>query len=168
MSELIVIAYNDKFKAEEVRLSLLRMQQDYLVDLEDAVVAVKDENGKVKLNQIHHLVGAGAVGGSFWGLLIGLLFMNPLLGVAVGAATGAVMGALSDVGINDQFMKELGRTLTPGSSALFVLVRKVTPDKVVEQVKQYGGKVLRTSLTKEDEEALQTALDNANQPAESV
>ena len=85
MSELIVIGYDDRFKAEEVRLAMLKMQQDYLVDIEDAVVAVRDDNGKVKLNQIHHLVGAGAVGGSFWGLLIGLLFMNPLLGVAVGA-----------------------------------------------------------------------------------
>lgn len=163
MSELIVIAYNDKFKAEEVRLSLLKMQQDYLVDLEDAVVAVKDENGKVKLNQIHHLVGAGAVGGGFWGLLIGLLFLNPLLGTAVGAAAGAIVGALSDVGINDDFMKQLGATLTPGSSALFVLVRKATPDKVVDEVKQYGGIVLRTSLTKEDEAALQAALDSVQQ-----
>lgn len=168
MSELIVIAYDDKFKAEEVRLSLLKMQQDYLVDLEDAVVATRDEDGKVKLNQIHHLVGAGAVGGSFWGLLIGLLFMNPLLGVAVGAATGAVMGALSDVGINDDFMKELGDTLTPGSSALFVLVRKMTPDKVIDEVKQYGGKVMRTSLTKEDEAKLQAALDSAKETVDTA
>jgi uncharacterized membrane protein len=158
MSELIVIGYDDKFKAEEVRLALLRMQRDYLVDLEDAVVAVKDENGKVKLNQIHHLVGSGAVSGGFWGLLIGVLFLNPLLGAAVGATAGAAVGALSDVGIDDQFMKDLGATLTPGSSALFVLIRKVTPDKVIGEVKQYGGTVLRTSLTKEDEGTLQAAL----------
>jgi uncharacterized membrane protein len=159
MSELIVIGYDDKFKAEEVRLALLRMQRDYLVDLEDAVVAVKSENGKVKLHQIHHLVGTGAIGGGFWGLLIGLLFLSPFLGAAVGAAAGAVVGALSDVGIDDAFMKRLGATLTPGSSALFVLVRKATPDKVVDEVKQFGGTVLRTSLTKEDEAALQSALD---------
>jgi uncharacterized membrane protein len=139
------------------------MQRDYLVDLEDAVVAVKDENGKVKLNQIHHLVGTGAVGGGFWGLLIGLLFFSPFLGVAVGAATGAVVGALSDIGINDDFMKKLGATLTPGSSALFVLVRKATPDRVVDEVKQYGGTVLRTSLSKKDEASLQAALDSAKQ-----
>ena len=168
MSELIVIGYDDRFKAEEVRLAMLKMQQDYLVDIEDAVVAVRDDNGKVKLNQIHHLVGAGAVGGSFWGLLIGLLFMNPLLGVAVGAATGAVVGALSDVGINDEFMKELGQTLTPGSSALFVLVRKMTPDKVVEELTPYGGKVMRTSLSKADEAKLQEALSSAKQEAEYV
>lgn len=168
MSELIVIGYDDKFKAEEVRLTLLRMQRDYLVDLEDAVVAVKDENGKVKLNQIHHLVGTGALGGSFWGLLIGLLFMSPLLGVAIGAATGAVVGALTDVGISDDFMKELSKTLIPGSSALFVLVRKATPDKVVDEVKRYGGKIVRTSLTKEDEESLQAALDNATRSAAST
>ena len=85
------------------------------------------------------------------------------MGVAVGAATGAILGALSDVGINDDFMKQLGATLTPGSSALFVLVRKATPDKVVDEVKQYGGTVLRTSLTKEDEAALQAALDSVEQ-----
>lgn len=90
--------------------------------------------------------------------------MSPLIGTGVGAATGAVLGALSDVGINDDFMKRLGDTLTPGSSPRFVLVRKVTPDKVVEPVKQYGGTVLRTSLTKEDEAALQAALDTVQQP----
>jgi uncharacterized membrane protein len=115
------------------------------------------------LNQVHHLVGAGAVTGGFWGILIGVLFLTPLLGLGVGAATGAVLGALTDVGINDDFMKRLGATLTPGSSALFVLVRKATPDKVVDAVGQYGGTVLRTSLTHADEKALQAALDSAKQ-----
>ncbi|MBN2294507.1 MAG: DUF1269 domain-containing protein [Pirellulales bacterium] len=163
MSELVVIGYDDKFKAEEVRLELLKLQRDYLVDMEDAVVAVKDEAGKVKLHQIHHIVGAGAVGGGFWGLLIGLLFLNPLFGAVLGAATGAVLGALSDVGINDDFMKKLGATLTPGTSALFVLVRKVTPDRVIDEVKSYGGTLLRTSLSKEDEAALQKALDSVKE-----
>jgi uncharacterized membrane protein len=163
MSELIVIGYDDKFKAEEVRLALLKLQRDYLVDLEDAVVAVKNEDGKVKLHQIHYIVGASAIGGGFWGFLIGLVFMSPLVGTAVGAATGALVGTLSDVGIDDDFMKQLGATLTPGSSALFVLVRKATPDKVIEEVKQYGGTVLRTSLSHEDEAALQAALDSVKQ-----
>jgi len=165
MSDLIVIAYDDKFMAEEVRLSLLKLQRDYLIDLEDAVVVVKNEKGKVKLQQTHHLVGAGAVGGGFWGLLIGLLLFIPLAGAAVGAATGALVGALSDVGIDDNFLKRLGATLRPGCSALFVLVRKATPDKVIEEISPFGGTVLHTSLTKKDEESLQAALESIHQDA---
>lgn len=161
MSNLVVIGFEDEFKAEEVRLALLKMQQDYLIDMEDAVVAVKDSKGKVKLHQIHNLTAAGAIGGGFWGLLIGALFLNPLLGTAAGMTAGAISGALSDVGINDDFMKRLAETLKPGSSALFVLVRKATPDKVLDELKKYGGAVLQTSLSKEDEAALQAALDEA-------
>jgi uncharacterized membrane protein len=159
MSDLIVVAYEDQYKAEEVRLTLMRLQRDYLIDLEDAVVAVKKDEGKVKLHQVHNVTASGAVGGGFWGLLIGLLFLHPLLGFAVGAGTGAVAGALADVGINDNFMKELADTLKPGSSALFVLVRKATPDKVLDELRGAGGKVIRTSLSKEDEQRLQSALD---------
>ena len=111
MPDLIVIEYDDMFQAEEVRLKLLRLQREYLIDLEDAVVAVKDAQGHVKLHQIHHLSAAGAVGGGFWGALIGLIFMSPVLGLAVGAAAGAVSGALTDVGIQDEFMRELASTL---------------------------------------------------------
>lgn len=161
MSELIVIGYDDQFKAEEVRIKFLRMQRDYLVDLEDAVVAVKQPDGKVKLNQIHDLTTAGAIGGGFWGALVGLIFLNPLFGAAVGAGAGAISGALSDVGINDQFMKELTATLHPGSSALFVLVRKTTADKVLEELKGTGGKIIKTSLSHDDEAKLQAALDAA-------
>ena len=127
MSTLAVIGYNDQFKPEEVRLTLIKMQKDYLIDLEDAVVAVKDEKGKVRLHQAVNVTAAGAVGGGFWGALIGLIFLNPLLGAAVGATAGAVSGALTDVGINDKFMKDLAGTMKPGSSTLFVLVRKATP-----------------------------------------
>lgn len=158
MSTLVVIGYDDAFKAEEVRLSLRKMQQDYLIDLEDAVVAVKDAEGKVKLHQAVNLTGAGALSGGFWGTLVGMLFLNPLLGMAVGASAGAVSGALSDIGINDKFMKDLAETMTPGSSALFVLVRKMTPDRVLEAIKGTGGKVLQTSLSHEDEAKLQAAL----------
>jgi uncharacterized membrane protein len=158
MSTLVVIEYDDQFKAEEVRLALMKMQKEYLLDLEDAVVAVKDQNGKVRLHQAVNLTAAGAVSGSFWGTLIGLIFLNPLLGMAMGATAGAVSGALTDVGINDNFMKELAETLKPGSSTLFVLVRKATPDKVLEELKGTGGKVLRTSLSHDDEAKLQAAL----------
>lgn len=163
MSTLVVIGYNDMYTAEEVRLKLRKLQSEYLIDLEDAVVAVKDTAGKVKLHQAVNLTAAGAVSGGFWGSLIGLIFLNPLLGLAVGAGAGAVSGALSDVGINDQFMKDLAAAMTPGSSALFVLVRKATPDKVLEEIKGTGGKILKTSLSHEDEQKLQAALSPAKE-----
>ena len=161
MSTLVVVEYDDQFKAEEVRLMLLKLQKDYLIDLEDAVVAVKDAKGKVKLHQAVNLTAAGAASGGFWGVLVGLIFLNPLLGMAVGARAGAVSGALTDVGINDNFMKELASSMKPGSSALFVLVRKSTPDKVLEHVTGTGGKILKTSLSHEDEAKLQAALSAA-------
>jgi len=161
MSDLLVVGYNDEHQAEEVRLKLLKMQHEYLVDLEDAVVAVRDKEGKVKLHQIHNLTAAGAISGGFWGALIGLLFLSPILGAAIGAGAGAIGGTLSDIGIDDNFMKELAGTLQPGSSALFVLVRKMTPDKVLPQLQGMGGKILRTSLSNEDEKKLQAALDAA-------
>lgn len=159
MSTLVVIGYDDQHKAEEVRLALAKLQKEYLIDLEDAVVAVKKTDGTVKLNQAINLTAAGAVSGGFWGSLIGLIFLNPLLGAAVGAGAGALSGALSDVGINDDFMKQLAAELQPEHSALFVLVRKSTPDKVVPEIQKFGGKILKSSLTHEDEAKLQAALD---------
>jgi uncharacterized membrane protein len=165
MSDLIVVGYNDEHQAEEVRMKLLKMQHEYLVDLEDAVVAVRDTEGKVKLHQIHNLTAAGAISGGFWGALIGLLFLSPILGAAIGAGAGAVGGALSDIGIDDNFMKELAGHLSPGSSALFVLVRKMTPDKVLPQLQGTGGKIIQTSLSNEDESKLQAALNAAKASA---
>ena len=161
MSTLVVIGYNEIHKAEEVRLTLVKLQRDYLIDLEDAVAVTKDAKGKIKLHQTVNLTAAGATSGGFWGMLIGLMFLNPLLGLAVGASAGAVSGALVDLGINDQFMKDLAATLTPNSSALFVLVSKSTPDKVLEEVKGTGGTILKTSLSHEDETKLQAALSAA-------
>jgi uncharacterized membrane protein len=158
---LVVIEYDDMYRAEEVRLKLQRMQKAYLIDLDDAVVAVKDAQGKIKLHQLINLTAHGASSGGFWGALIGLIFLNPLLGMAMGAAAGAVSGALADVGINDQFMKDLAAGLPPGSSALFVLVRKATPERVLEELQGTGGTLLRTSLTHEDETKLQAALTAA-------
>ena len=158
MSTLVVVGYDEPYKAEEIRLKLRKLQSEYLLDLEDAVVAVKDQNGKVKLHQSVNLTAAGAVSGGFWGSLIGLIFLNPLLGFAVGAAAGAASGALTDLGIDDKFMKELAASMTPGSSTLFVLVRKSTPDKVLEELKGTGGRILKTSLSHEDEAKLQAAL----------
>jgi uncharacterized membrane protein len=165
MSTLVVIGYDDPFKAQEVKLKFMKMQKEYLVDLEDAVVVTKDKEGKVKLHQIFSTVKAGAIGGGFWGTLIGLIFLNPLLGLAVGAASGAAAGALSDVGVDDTFMKSLAETMQPNSSMLFVLVRKSTPERVLEELKGTGGKVLKTSLSHDDEAKLQAALDAAKQEA---
>lgn len=158
MADLIVVGYDDQYKAEEVRLALMRLQKEHLIELEDAAIVTKDQAGKVKLNQAVNLTGAGAASGGMWGLLIGTLFLNPLLGAAAGAAGGAISGAVSDFGVDDNFMKQLGTTLEPGTSALFILVGKVTPDKVLDEVAPYGGKVLQTSLSKDQEARLQTAL----------
>jgi uncharacterized membrane protein len=164
MSTLVVIGYKDLYQAEEVRLKLWKLQKEYLIDLEDAVVATKDQAGKIKLHQAVNLTATGAVGGSFWGSLIGLIFLNPLLGLAMGAAAGAVSGALADVGIEDTFMKDLAATMQPGSSALFVLARRATPDKVLEELQGTGGTILQTSLSHDDEAKLQAAL-SAAQPS---
>jgi len=161
MSELIVVTYDDVYKAEEIRLKLLKMQKEYLVELEDAVVAYKDKDGKIKLRQMYSTTAIGAVSGGFWGTLIGLIFLNPLLGLVVGGASGAVAGALSDVGINDDFMKELAANLEEGQSALFVLARKIVLDKLLDELKGTGGKVIHTSLSHEDEKKLQEALEAA-------
>ncbi len=159
MSDLIAIVFESEAKAEEVREKVLAMSKEYLIDIGDAAIAVKTEGGKVKLNQLMNTTAAGAAGGSFWGLLIGVLFLNPLLGVAAGAASGAIAGALTDVGINDKFMKGLAtEDITPGEAILFVLVRKVTGDKVLEGIKGVGGRILQTSLDHDREDKLREAL----------
>jgi uncharacterized membrane protein len=141
MSHLIAVAFDDEFKAEEVRSQLLRLQQSYLVDLEDAVVAVRGPDDKIRLRQLHSVTTAGIISGGFWGTLIGLIFLHPLFGLAVGAAAGAVTGALTDVGINDDFMKQLAKHVAPGSSVLFVLLRRATLDKLLEHLNQFEGTV---------------------------
>jgi uncharacterized membrane protein len=158
MSDLVVIAFPTEAKAEEVRQKLLGMQKEYLIELGDAVIAVKDAQGHVKLNQLLNTTAVGAVGGAFWGTLIGLIFLMPLAGAALGAASGAIGGALTDVGIDNKFMKDTAAAIQPGTAALFVLVRRVTADKVLEGLKGEGGTVLKTSLDHTKEAALQAAL----------
>ena len=158
MSDLVVIAFPTEAKAEEVRQKLLAMQKEYLLELGDAVIAVKDAQGGIKLNQLINTTAVGAVSGAFWGTLIGLIFLMPLAGAALGAASGAIGGALSDAGLNDKWMKETAAAIQPGTAALFVLVRKVTADKVLEGLKGEGGTVMKTSLDHTKEAALQAAL----------
>ena len=141
MSDLVVIGFDDEHTAFEMRAALVKLQKEYLIDMEDVVVVTKDEKEKVKLHQAMNLTAAGAAGGGFWGMLIGMLFLNPLVGAAVGAGAGALSGKFADIGIDDKFMKQLGETFKPGNSALCVLVRKATPDKVLDGLKQFKGTV---------------------------
>ena len=159
MSDLIAVAYPDKSTAEEVRARLLQLTAEHVIELEDAVIVDRDEKGRVKLHQVHNPAARGAMGGALWGGLIGFLFLAPLLGMAIGAAAGGASGALVDVGVSDDFMRELGQKLPTGGAALIVLVRKVTPDKVLPQISQYGGEVLQTSLDDESEERLREVLE---------
>ncbi len=159
MSDLVVIGFDDEHTAFEMRAALAKMQKEYLIEMADVVVVTKDEHGKVKLHQALNLTAAGAVGGGFWGMLIGMLFLNPLLGLAVGAGAGALSGKFSDIGIDDKFMKELGEAFKPDTSALFVLIRKATPDKVLERLSHFKGKVLKTSLTADEEHKLREVLE---------
>ncbi len=158
MSDLVFIAFDTEQKAEEVREKVLEMQKEYLIELGDAVVAVKDANGRIKLNQLVNTVSTGAMSGAFWGTLIGLIFLNPLLGMGIGAASGAIGGKLTDVGINDDFMRDAAGALNPGTAGLFLLVRKMTTDKVLADLKGVGGTVMRTSFDETKEEALREAL----------
>ncbi len=161
MSDLIVIVYPTEKKAEEMRTKLASLQKDYLIELGDAVIAVKQKDGKVKLNQLVNTTAIGAVTGGFWGTLVGVIFLMPILGAAIGAAGGAIGGALSDYGIDNGFMKELVTSLHPGDAALFVEVKKMTGDKVLEAMKGTGGVVLKTSLNDAKEKALRDAISAA-------
>src|SRR5262249_55968933 len=164
MSTLVAVVFNDESTAFEMRAALVKMQKQYLLEMEDAVVVTRDPDGKTKLHQAVSLTGAGAVGGAFWGMLIGLLFLNPLLGAVIGAGAGAISGKFQDLGLDDKQMKEIGAPPRRGTSALFFLLRKVTADKVLDGLKPFvgKGKVFQTSLNKDDEKALREALE---QPA---
>jgi uncharacterized membrane protein len=163
MSHLVAIVFNDEVTAFDMRAALVKMQKDYLIDLEDAVVVTKDQKGKTRLDQAVNLTSVGAVGGGFWGLLIGMIFLNPLLGAAIGAGAGALSGRLNDIGVNDRMMKEIAQSFTPGSSGLFVLIRRATADKVLAGLKDFAGKgkVFQTSLSRDDEAALREALESS-------
>lgn len=158
MSDLVFIAYPDEAKAEEVRQKVLGLQREYLIELGDAVVVVKNADGHVKLNQLINSTAAGAVSGALWGTLIGFIFLMPLVGAAVGVASGALGGKLTDVGIDDKFMKDAASSLQPGTAGLFLLIRKMTTDKVLADLKGTGGTVMRTSLDEKAEAALRAAI----------
>jgi uncharacterized membrane protein len=158
MSTLVAIAYPDTATAEQVRQELVQATKEHLVRLEDAVVVEHQPDGKIKLHQAMSTSGAGAAGGALWGGLIGLIFLAPLFGMAIGAATGALAGKASDVGVNDNFMKELGAKMPAGGAALIALGSTDARDKLIERVRPYGGEIIQTSLSSEEEERLRGAL----------
>jgi uncharacterized membrane protein len=158
MANLVAIAYDDVDQARQVTETLGQLMKEHSIELEDMVIVEHRGDGKIKLHQ-PSLAGVGAAGGALWGGLIGLIFLMPLFGAAVGAASGAAAGALTDRGIDDKFMKELGDKLPTGGAAVFVLVREATADKVVPEISKFGGHVIQSSLSNEQEAALQEALD---------
>ena len=154
MSSLVVLAFEDMDGAEAMREKLFHLQRRELITLDDAAVVVRKENGRAKVKQAHSLVGAGALGGAFWGMLIGLLFFAPWLGLLAGAAGGAISGKLGDIGIDDSFIKEVSETVEPGQSALFLLVREVQMDRLKEELTGVEFEIIETNLSPDDETRL--------------
>jgi uncharacterized membrane protein len=169
MSDLVVLGFDGLHTADEVLNKLRSLQQEYLIDLEDACVVEREKGGKVYLKQAVNLtkVGAAAGGssGALWGAIVGLLFMNPLAGMAIGALTGAgvgaISGSLSDYGIRDDFIRKLGETIPEGSSALFILFKRVAEDKVMKELEPFKPRILRTSMSTEAENKLAAELSKA-------
>jgi uncharacterized membrane protein len=162
MSDLIIVAFPDEATAFEARAQLVALQKEYLIEMEDVVIVTRDESGDVQLHQAVNLTAGGAVGGGMWGALLGLLFLNPLVGAAVGAGAGALAGKLTDIGINDEFLMNIGRSLDKGGAAVGVLVRKMTADKVLERMSVFRakGRVLQTSLSHDAENKLKAMLEH--------
>ena len=158
MSNLIAVAYDDVDTARNTLRTLNELSVEHAITLDDAVIAERRPDGKIKLHQTAKPGAVGAAGGALWGGLIGLLFLVPFLGAAVGAAAGGAAGAMTDVGVDDEFMKRLGEDLQPGSAAVIVLVRESTPDKVLPRISPYGGRVIHSSLSDEAEARLREAL----------
>ena len=165
MSNLVAVAFPDRATAEEVMATLGRLQKEHAIELEDAVIVTRDDKGKVKLHQSNKLAAGGALGGALWGGLIGLIFFVPLFGMAIGAATGAATGALTDVGVDDNFMKDLGAKLQPGGAAVIVLIHRSTPDKVLPEIAGFGGEVIQTSLDDDAEQRLRHVLETRSASA---
>ncbi len=158
MSELIVLAFEAPDGAEKALAEVASLQKQELISLSDAATVVRKPDGKVKVKQAQGLVGAGALGGAFWGMLIGLLFWMPWLGLAIGAVSGAIAGKFTDIGIDDNFIKEVGNTVEPGHSALFLMVERITEDRVLPELAKLDPTVLRTNLSAEDEAKLKAAF----------
>jgi uncharacterized membrane protein len=158
MSSLVVLAFEGRDTAEQMREKMFDLQKRELITIDDAAVVVRKPNGQVKVKQARSLVGAGALGGAFWGLLIGVIFWMPWLGMAVGALTGALSGKLTDYGIDDKFIKEVGQTVEPDSSALFLLAHDAVMDRITEELSEFEFEIIETNLSPEDEDRLREAF----------
>ena len=158
MSNLIVVAFDDEHGADRLLSELANWQKQNLIKVDDAAVLIRKPDGKPKIRQARSLVGAGALGGAFWGMLIGLLFLAPWLGMAVGAGMGAIGGKLAGTGIDKDFIDNVSAAIKPGGSALFAYTRDAVIDKILPQLKQFKGKVVHTSLSNEQETELKAAF----------
>src|SRR3954452_14003318 len=165
MADLIAIGYPDETTADAAAGEARRLASDLIIQPDAIAVIVRDTDGSYHVHTTHHAVGGGAAWGMFWGFLFGLLFFIPVLGMAVGAGMGALMGKVTKTGIDKEFESRVRDMLQPGTSALFLIVEKVTPDKAIEAMSRYGGTVLKTSLSAEAEKELQDALHKEAQPA---
>jgi len=166
MADLIAIGYPDQATADAAAEEARRLARDLIIQPDAIAVIVRDEEGGYHVHTNHHLVGGGATWGMFWGLLFGLLFFIPVFGMAIGAGMGALMGKLTKSSIDKQFQEQVRDMLKPGTSCLFLMLEKVTPDKAVEAMSKYGGTVLKTSLSKADEQELQEALHGGGEAAQ--
>jgi len=158
MSDLIAIGYPDEATADEAAAEARRLAQDLIIQPDAIAVIVRDQEGKYHTHTTHHMVGRGTTWGMFWGLLFGLLFFIPVFGMAVGAGLGALFGHLEKSTIDKEFQQQVRDMVQPGTSALFLVIEKATPDKAVAAMSKFGGTVLKTSLSEEDTAKLQEAL----------
>ena len=158
MADLIAIGYPDETTALAAMDEVGRLEQDLVIQPDAVAAIVRNREGKLRVTTNHHAVGAGATWGMFWGMLFGMLFFVPFLGMAVGAGMGALMGKVTKSAVNKQFQDQVREMLQPGTSALFMVIEKVTPDKAVEALSKYGGTVLKSSLSNEAQRELQDAL----------
>src|SRR5829696_95707 len=161
MSTLAVIAYPEGGTAAQAAAKLAQLQKEYLIELEDVAWVTKNPEGKMKLHQATSLTGVAASGGALWGFVFGLLFLAPLAGMVIGAASGAIAGHFSDIGIDDKWIKEVAASIPAGGSALFVLARNSQNERVLPEMAKFGGTVLKTSLSDQQQAALEEALSSA-------
>jgi uncharacterized membrane protein len=166
MADLIVIGYPDETTAAAAADEARRLAADLIIQPDAIAVIVRDEDGTYHSSTSHHAVGSGAMWGMFWGFLFGLLFFIPVIGLGIGAGMGALMGKFGKTSIDKQFQDQVRGLLQPGTSALFLMLEKVTPDKAIEAMSKYGGTVLKTSLSKDDEKELQEALHGGGTAAQ--
>lgn len=165
MAELVVIGYPDERTAERALATLGTLQQDLVIDLAGAAVVVADAEGKLTMASPTHATGAGAASGALWGMIFGLLFLIPVAGLVLGGAMGALFGKMGDLGIKREYIEQVRDLLQPNTAALVVMYRKVTPDKTIAAIAPFGGKVLKSSLSTETEQALDEALASGGQAA---